>query len=88
MSEMEPLKTLNFVAPFYGWGSTASRIQPLQGGSLHFTTNSLLAMSSKNLFLDLSGECLKWYPGAPSHKSCFASKAVMVAASPNFRGET
>ena len=22
---------------FYGWGSTASRIQPLQGGSLLFT---------------------------------------------------
>ena len=24
----------NFMAPFYGWGSTASRLQPLQGGSL------------------------------------------------------
>ena len=22
------------MAPFYGWGSTASRLQPLQGGSL------------------------------------------------------
>ena len=29
---------LNFMAPFYGWGSTASRLQPLQGGSLLFTT--------------------------------------------------
>ena len=30
--------TLNFMAPFYyGWGSTASRLQPLQGGSLLFT---------------------------------------------------
>ena len=27
----------NFMAPFYGWGSTASRIQPLRGGSLLFT---------------------------------------------------
>ena len=26
------------MAPFYGWGSTASRIKPLWGGSLLFTT--------------------------------------------------
>ena len=25
------------MAPFYGWGSTASRLVPLQGGSLLFT---------------------------------------------------
>ena len=25
------------MAPFYGWGSAASRLQPLQGGSLLFT---------------------------------------------------
>ena len=30
-------KLLNFMAPFYGWGSTASRLQPLGGGSLLFT---------------------------------------------------
>ena len=24
--------------PFYGWGSTASRLEPLQRGSLLFTT--------------------------------------------------
>ena len=30
--------TLNFMAPFYGWGSTASRLEPLRGGSLLFTT--------------------------------------------------
>ena len=23
--------------PFYGWGSTASRLEPLRGGSLLFT---------------------------------------------------
>ena len=23
--------------PFYGWGSSASRLEPLQGGSLLFT---------------------------------------------------
>ena len=28
----------HFIAPLYGWGSTASRLQPLQGGSLLFTT--------------------------------------------------
>ena len=27
-----------FMAPFYGWGSTASRLEPLRGGSLLFTT--------------------------------------------------
>ena len=26
------------MAPFYGWGSTASRLEPLQGGSLLFIT--------------------------------------------------
>ena len=26
--------------PFYGWGSAASRLEPLQGGSLFFTTKS------------------------------------------------
>ena len=30
-------KKTNFMAPFYGWGSTASRLQPLRGGSLLFT---------------------------------------------------
>ena len=25
------------MTPFYGWGSTASRLEPLQGGSLLFT---------------------------------------------------
>ena len=27
-----------FVAPFYGWGSTASKLELLRGGSLLFTT--------------------------------------------------
>ena len=31
-------KKKNFMAPFYGWGSTASRLEPLRGGSLLFTT--------------------------------------------------
>ena len=26
------------MAPFYGWGSTESRLEPLQGSSLLFTT--------------------------------------------------
>ena len=26
------------MAPLYGWGSTAARLQPLRGGSLLFTT--------------------------------------------------
>ena len=33
------LKTLkNFMVDFYGWGSTASRLVPLSGGNLPFTT--------------------------------------------------
>ena len=28
----------NFMAPFYGWGSTASSVEPLWGGSLLFAT--------------------------------------------------
>ena len=28
----------NFMAPLYGWGLTASRLEPLRGGSLLFTT--------------------------------------------------
>ena len=28
----------NFMAPFYGCDSSASRLEPLQGGSLLFTT--------------------------------------------------
>ena len=28
----------SLMAPFYGWGSTASRLEPLRGGSLLFTT--------------------------------------------------
>ena len=31
-------KKKNFMAPFYGWGSTTSRLEPLRGGSLLFTT--------------------------------------------------
>ena len=37
INEMKKKKT-NFVAPFYGWGSTASRLEPFRGGSLLFTT--------------------------------------------------
>ena len=37
---MQKIKKKNFMAPFYGWGSTASRLEPLRGGSLLFTTKS------------------------------------------------
>ena len=29
---------INSMAPFYGWGSTTSRLDPLREGSLLFTT--------------------------------------------------
>ena len=32
------IKKKNFMTPFDGWGSSASRLEPLQGGSLLFTT--------------------------------------------------
>ena len=32
------LKKTNFMASFHGWGSFASRLEPLRGGSLLFTT--------------------------------------------------
>ena len=38
--ELLLLKKTNFTAPFYGWGSTTSRLEPLRGGSLLFTTKS------------------------------------------------
>ena len=31
-------KKLNFMIPFYGWGSTAPKLEPLWAGSLLFTT--------------------------------------------------
>ena len=35
------LKEKNFMAPLYGWGSTASTLEPLRGGSLLVTTKFL-----------------------------------------------
>ena len=32
------------MAPFYEWSSTASRLQPLRGGSLLFTTQTFLVL--------------------------------------------
>ena len=32
------LKQKNCMAPFYGWGSTTLRLEPLRAGSLLFTT--------------------------------------------------
>ena len=39
------------MAPFYGWGSTASRLEPLPGGNLLFTTK--FPESSGIHFIDL-----------------------------------
>ena len=38
------------MAPFHGWGSTASRLEPLRGGSLLFTTK-FPEQISKNIYL-------------------------------------
>ena len=40
------------MSPFYGWGSTASRLEPLPGDSLLFTTKSLeIPVFPRNLLL-------------------------------------
>ena len=39
------------MAPFYGWGSAASRLEPPRGGSLFFTTK--FPEISSNHFTDL-----------------------------------
>ena len=36
--KLPTIKKKNFIAPFYGWGSIALRLEPLRGGSLLFTT--------------------------------------------------
>ena len=42
------------MAPFYGWGSTASRLQPLRGGSLLFTIQDKAILSKKYLLMHSS----------------------------------
>ena len=37
-SDYMAIKKNNFMAPFCGWGSTTSKLEPLRGGSLLFTT--------------------------------------------------
>ena len=41
MIKKKKKKKRNFMTPFYGWGSTASMLQPLGLGSLLFTTKLL-----------------------------------------------
>ena len=50
------LKTL---WPFYGWGSTASRLQPLQGGSLLFTIYFLQLMNFGEILIPIAFTCSK-----------------------------
>ena len=42
----------NLMASFYGWGSTASRLEPLRGGTFPFTTKS--PETPGNHFIDLA----------------------------------
>ena len=48
-------KKNNFMAPFYGWGSTASRLEPLRWGSLLLPRSSqkLLVLCELILYLAL-----------------------------------
>ena len=59
----------NFMAPFYGWGSIAPRLEPLRGGSFLFTTK--FPEIPGNHFIDLGrmkGSLFKLV------FKCFASK--------------
>ena len=47
----------NLLAPFYGYGSTASRLEPLRGSSLLFTTKFLEIPGTH--FIDL-GKMIRW----------------------------
>ena len=46
------------MTPFYGWGSTASRLQLLRGGSLPFTTQFPEILSTH--FIDLRRLSQPW----------------------------
>ena len=50
------------MAPFYGWGSTASRLQPLRGGSLLFTIQleKYGKVESVNTHNDYKTKSKKW----------------------------
>ena len=39
------------MAPFYGWGSTASGLQPLRGGSLLFAIHFLKIPGARFIYL-------------------------------------
>ena len=47
------------MAPFYGWGSTASRLEPLRGGSLLFTTKMITIDLSKQQELDADPKAIQ-----------------------------
>ena len=53
------------MAPFFGLSSTASRLEPLQGGSLLFTTNfpDFPVSSSYKVGVEVVGEQTLFYEG-------------------------
>ena len=52
-------KKKDFIAPFYEWGSTASRLEPLWGGSLLITTK-LPEISGTRFYRPRKDERLSW----------------------------
>ena len=56
--ETHSWKKTNFIAPFSGWGSTASRLESLQEGSLLFTTT--FSEIAGTHFIDLLGRMKGW----------------------------
>ena len=56
------------MAPFYGWGSTTSRLEPLQGGSLFFTTKFPEIPGTFNFFWYFLYTFIRGFP--PHQLSC------------------
>ena len=75
----------NFMTPFYGWGSTAARLEPLQGGSLLFTTKfqeipgtHFIDLRRMKGWVDLgANQALAWHAGDspyPHYHPCKSRK--------------
>ena len=61
------------MAPFNGWGSIASRLEPLQGGILIFTFKCKKSCLVQKLFCKKMPQKLKKF-----HKSCSLSQAARM----------
>ena len=57
------------MAPFYGWGSTASRLEPLQGSLLFTTTSQKFLVLTLSTLEGWKAESILEPPSGFEHKS-------------------